>query len=379
MSGGLFACPVESEPSWPVVIACSMSSASPPRHSPTMIRSGRMWSALRSRSRIVISPVLSRFGGRDSSVTTCTWRSCSSAASSIVMIRSSSGMNDDMTLRVVVLPDPVPPETKMFRRASTQALQEVEHLGGRGAEADQVVDRERPGGELADRDHRPNQRERLDDRVDPRPVGEPGIHPRAHRVDPPSHRGDDPVDDPEHVLVAQEGALDTLDLPVPLDVDVVGAVDHDLGDGLVAEERLKRPEARQIVGHLLDQAPALVAGHDQPARVHGSIDDRLDPGAHVRVVPGLAQRVVRADQLVVETGPDLAKGILPPGRGGWPGRRRPDGHEGAGVGDVDPALRPLDPLEQRHSVPSVGLCRHSGSPEHPSPAMWVYHNSGTNG
>src|SRR5260221_14376126 len=30
-------------------------------------------------------------------------------------------MNDDRTFSVVVLPEPVPPETKMFKRASTQA------------------------------------------------------------------------------------------------------------------------------------------------------------------------------------------------------------------------------------------------------------------
>ena len=40
-------------------------------------------------------------------------------------------------------------------------------------------------------------------------------------VDAPSDRGDDPVDDPQDVLVVQEGALDALDLAVPLDVDVV--------------------------------------------------------------------------------------------------------------------------------------------------------------
>ena len=56
MSGGLFACPVDSEPSWPTVMAWIMSRASPERHSPTMIRSGRMCSELRNRSRIVISP-----------------------------------------------------------------------------------------------------------------------------------------------------------------------------------------------------------------------------------------------------------------------------------------------------------------------------------
>jgi hypothetical protein len=70
----------------------------------------------------VISPWPSRFGGRDSSVTTCFWLSWSSAASSIVMIRSSSGMNADTTLSVVVLPEPVPPETKTFSLASTHAF-----------------------------------------------------------------------------------------------------------------------------------------------------------------------------------------------------------------------------------------------------------------
>ena len=52
------------EPSWPVLSACSMSSVSPPRTSPTMIRSGRMRSELRTRSRIEISPRPSTLGGR---------------------------------------------------------------------------------------------------------------------------------------------------------------------------------------------------------------------------------------------------------------------------------------------------------------------------
>ena len=39
----------------------------------------------------------------------------------MVTIRSSSGMNDERMLSIVVLPEPVPPETKMLRRAFTQA------------------------------------------------------------------------------------------------------------------------------------------------------------------------------------------------------------------------------------------------------------------
>ena len=63
-SRGVLAWTVVSEPSWPVFIACSMSSASPPRTSPTTMRSGRMRRLLRTRSRCVTSPRPSMLGGR---------------------------------------------------------------------------------------------------------------------------------------------------------------------------------------------------------------------------------------------------------------------------------------------------------------------------
>ena len=51
-------------------------------------------------------------------------------------------------------------------------------------------------------------------------------------------------------------AVDAEDLAVALDVDLVGPVDHHLGDGVVLEERLERPEAHDLVDHLLDQVAA---------------------------------------------------------------------------------------------------------------------------
>jgi len=77
---------------------------------------------LRTRSRIVTAPRPSMLAGRASSVTMCSCRSCSSAASSIVTIRSSAGINDDSTFNVVVFPDPVPPEMTIFSFPSTQAF-----------------------------------------------------------------------------------------------------------------------------------------------------------------------------------------------------------------------------------------------------------------
>ena len=70
-SRGVLAWIVVIEPSWPVFMACSMSSVSGPRHSPMMIRSGRIRRALRTRSVAVMAPLPSMLGGRVSSRTTC--------------------------------------------------------------------------------------------------------------------------------------------------------------------------------------------------------------------------------------------------------------------------------------------------------------------
>ena len=121
-SRGELAWMVVIEPSCPVFIACSMSSTSAPRTSPMMMRSGRMRRLLRNKSRWEISPLPSILGGRVSKRTTCGCCNCNSAASSMVMMRSSTGMLADMTLSKVVLPLPVPPETSTFNRARTRPL-----------------------------------------------------------------------------------------------------------------------------------------------------------------------------------------------------------------------------------------------------------------
>src|SRR5205823_5929016 len=86
-----------------------MSSASAPRTSPTMIRVGRMRSALRTRSRMLISPMPSTFLPRTCSATqsgNCR-SSCSSGTSSTVTTRSSSAaMDEPSAVRSVDLPAP---------------------------------------------------------------------------------------------------------------------------------------------------------------------------------------------------------------------------------------------------------------------------------
>ena len=109
-------------------------------------------------------------------------------------------------------------------------------------------------------------------------------------VDPPAERGDDPVDDPQDVLVVEEDGVDPQDLAAPLDVEVVRAVDHDLGDRLVGEQRLERPEAADLADELVDQARALVAGDGEAVGGDDPVDDPLDPGPQLGRVGDVEER-----------------------------------------------------------------------------------------
>ena len=195
VSRGEFEWTVVNEPSWPVFMAWSMSRASPPRTSPTTMRSGRIRRALRTRSRIFTSPRPSMFGGRDSSGSTCCWWSWSSFASSTVTMRSSSGMKLDSTFSSVVFPVPVPPLTTTVQATAHAAVHEVRDLRRERPEADEVVDLERLLGELPDGHERPADGERMHDHVHAGAVGEAGVDHRVRLVDPAADLADDLVDD----------------------------------------------------------------------------------------------------------------------------------------------------------------------------------------
>jgi hypothetical protein len=47
----------------------------------------------------------------------------------MVMMRSRCGMKPERTLSIVVLPVPVPPETRMLRRSTTQARRNMAAAG----------------------------------------------------------------------------------------------------------------------------------------------------------------------------------------------------------------------------------------------------------
>ncbi len=248
-------------------------------------------------------------------------------------------------------------------------LEEIEHLRGRGAEADEVVDSE-AGGELSDRDDGSDQRERLDDGVDARAVGQAGVDARAGLVDVPAQRRDDAVDDVEDVLVVAESGGRLLDASGALDIDAVRAIDHDLGDGVVGEERLDGAEAGDLVDDALDQALTLIACESEVLLSDVVPDELVDLAgqlaAYTLRVGKVDPRSQRIGDGLLETAANLPE-VLFPGRESFRRDRTrslaPQAHRrSAGHGRMRrlrarhrcgiPSTSRLYTFEQRHVFPS---------------------------
>ena len=127
----------------------------------------------------------------------------------------------------------------------------LEQAGGRLAEAaevDEVLDGVGVLGELADGQLGAVEGERRDDGVDTGAVGKSRVDHRAGLVHTPADLADDLVDRATQVRLVREGGAGLDELAAALDVDVVEGVDHDLGEVAVAQQRLQRSVAEDVVG-----------------------------------------------------------------------------------------------------------------------------------
>ena len=297
---------------------------------------------------MVTWPSPSRLGGRVSRRTTCGCCSCNSAASSQVMMRSSSSMNWVRQLSSVVLPEPVPPETRVLTRQRPMILQDLGAFWRDGAELDQLIERQLVLLELADGERGPVDRERRHDDVDARAVRQARVADRRGFVDAAADLADDALADVEQLLVVAEADAGLLNLAVDFDVDRAGAVDHDVGDVVARQQRLERAVAEHVVADVVEQLFLLGDRHHDVLDRDDLVDDVADflargigvePG-ELREVDGLDQRAEdRALGLVI----GCPSGANRPRRhvdGGLRARRRrrrrrPDGapspSEGKGV------------------------------------------------
>ena len=191
---------VEIEPSWPVFMACSMSSDSAPRTSPTMMRSGRMRRLL--RSEVALRDLAAALDVRRARLEPHDVR--------LLELELGRVLDGDDAL---VVGDERREAVEERRLAGARAAgdedvqarphhgaQQVDHLGRQRADADQVVDRERRAAEAADREDRPVERQRRDDGVHARAVGQARVDHRRALVDAAADARDDAVDDLHQVL-----------------------------------------------------------------------------------------------------------------------------------------------------------------------------------
>ena len=144
------------------------------------------------------------------------------------------------------MPDPVPPEIRHAAPAPNRLRQQVAKLGGECVGGDQLVGAGARAGEAANRERRTVDRQRRDDDVDPRAIGEPPVHHWAELVHSAAKGGQDPLDRVAKRLLRGEPDLRRLDPPAALDVDLAGPIDHHLGDRGVREHLLERAEADRV-------------------------------------------------------------------------------------------------------------------------------------
>ena len=139
--------------------------------------------------------------------------------------------------------------------------------------------------------------QRRRDHVDARAVGQAGVADRARFVDAPADLADDALADVEELLVVAEADAGLLDLAVDLDVDVLGAVDHDVGDVVARQQRLERTVAQHVVADVLEQFFLLGDRHREILDRDDVVDDVADFLARaVRLELGELRQVDRVDQ-----------------------------------------------------------------------------------
>ncbi len=306
-SSGELAWHVDSEPSWPVFIAHNMSTASGPRTSPTMIRSGRMRRALRTSWRIVVAP--SAVGGGRPRLEAHDVGRGQAELGGVLDRDDPLAVGQERAERVRArwsCRRPVPPLTITLDRARDAPREELVDPG-RAERAEGDAARSEP----ADRDARAVDGERRHHHVHPRPVGEAGVGDRRRAVGPQPEGPDDALDQ-EVDLGGCQVDRPAVELARALDPHRALAVHHHLGDGVVGEQRLERPEPRDPGRHGAGHGHG-VGVREQRVGASHLVEHLRQVGAPLRMV-GEQRGVDVLDQPARRGG---AAGVRPhgPGRG----------------------------------------------------------------
>ena len=147
----------------------------------------------------------------------------------------------------------------MLSRARTQCSRNSSIGRVSDANRDEVLGLQALGRKAANREQRAVDRQRRNDRVDARAVRQTRVDHRRAVVDAAADAADDAVDDAHQVLVVLERRRQPFELAVALDVDVLVGVDQDVADRRIAQQRLERSEAEDLVDDVPEERLALAS------------------------------------------------------------------------------------------------------------------------
>ena len=101
--------------------------------------------------------------------------------------------------------------------------------------------------EAANGHGRPIERQRRDDRVDTRAVGQAGVYHRRRLIHAAAYARNDTVDDLQQVAIVAKSRVDAAQDAALFHEDMILVVDQDVGDLRIFEQRLQGPEAEDFI------------------------------------------------------------------------------------------------------------------------------------
>ena len=201
--------------------------------------------------------------------------------------------------------------------------EEVEHRPRHRAERHQVLALQALLRKPPDREQRTVDGERRDDRVDARAVRQARVDHRRAVVDAAADRRHDAVDDAQQMPVVLERRRHLGEDAGALDVHLLVGVDEDVVDVRVAEQRLERAEAEDLVEDVAEDLLALGHADRRGFLGHQLEHERADFGFGALPIDGGQRLEIQAvQQLLVNVRLELD--VLRARRVG-PARDRPAG------------------------------------------------------
>ena len=192
-------------------------------------------------------------------------------------------------------------------------LQDIRAFRRDRAELDQLVEGQLVLLEFADGKRGAVDRQRRNDGVDARAVGETGVADRRGFVDAPADLADDALADIQELLVVAEADAGALDAARDFDEDRAGAVDHDVGDIVARQQRLERAVTEHVVADVVEQFLLLGDRHHDVLDRDDLVDDVADFLARGFAVElGELGKVDRLDQRAEDRRLDLIIGVRAP-------------------------------------------------------------------